>query len=539
VVIQRIMKKIIQPIEIFDTTLRDGTQGEGVNLSVDDKLRITSKLDEFGINIIEGGWPGSNPRDQEFFSRAKDIHLDQAKICAFGSTARKLDSVESDPNLIAILSADTPVVSIFGKSWLLHAVKGLGLTKEENLELIEKSVNFLVQNRRRVIFDAEHFFDGYKEDAEYALDTLRAARNGGADTLVLCDTNGGSLPSQIKEATEIAGEKLDAVIGIHTHNDSGLAVANTLAAVKAGASHVQGTINGVGERCGNVSLGTVIPNLVLKMGIQTQSEIQMEELTRLTNYVYELMNLHPDDPAPYVGKSAFAHKGGIHVSAVMKDSRMYEHIDPTLVGSSQRVLISDLSGQSNIRYKAKELNVSLNGSKDLPKSLVSQIKEMEYEGYQFEAAEASFELFLRETRGTYKPFFDVLDSRVNVSYDRDGHNQADVMLKVSVDGEIEHTAADGVGPVHALNMALKKALIRFYPELDSVKLTDYKVRVLNEQAGTRAKVRVLIESSDGKISWSTMGVSENIIEASWQALRDSLNYKLLKSKDVVQTQEYK
>lgn len=523
------MKNLLKTIELFDTTLRDGTQGEGVSLSVDDKLRIASKLDEFGINIIEGGWPGSNPRDQEFFQRAKEVDLVQAKICSFGSTARRPNAIESDPNLNAILAAETPVVTIFGKSWLLHAEKGLGLTKEENLEIIEKSVAFLVNHDRRVIFDAEHFYDGYRDNPDYALSTLKAALNGGADTLVLCDTNGGSLPSFIKNATEAVVDKFDAAIGIHAHNDSGLAVANTLIAVEAGAVHVQGTINGVGERCGNVSLGTVIPNLILKMELQTQTSVNLENLTPLTHYVYELMNLHPDDKAPFVGKSAFAHKGGIHVSAVMKDSRMYEHIDPNLVGSKQRVLVSDLSGQSNIRYKANELNIELNGSKDLPKHMVQRIKQLEHEGYQFEAAEASFELILREEQGTYKPFFEVLDSRVNVSYDQDGHNRADVMLKVVVDGEIEHTAADGIGPVHALNRALKKALVRFYPELNSVKLTDYKVRVLNEQEGTRSKVRVLIESSDGENTWSTVGVSANIIEASWQALRDSLNYRLLKT----------
>jgi 2-isopropylmalate synthase len=330
-------------------------------------------------------------------------------------------------------------------------------------------------------------------------------------------------------------DKFDAAIGIHAHNDSGLAVANTLTAVETGATHIQGTINGVGERCGNVSLGTVIPNLVLKMGLKTKTSVNLETLTPLTHYVYELMNLHPDDKAPFVGKSAFAHKGGIHVSAVMKDSRMYEHIDPNQVGSKQRVLVSDLSGQSNIRYKANELNVELNGSRDLPKHLVQRIKQLEHEGYQFEAAEASFELILREEQGTFKPFFEVLDSRVNVSYDQVGHNRADVMLKVVVDGEIEHTAADGNGPVNALSRALKKALVRFYPELNSVKLTDYKVRVLNEQEGTQAKVRVLIESSDGENTWSTVGVSANIIEASWQALRDSLNYKLLQTRDKVLT----
>ncbi len=529
------MKNLLKTIELFDTTLRDGTQGEGVSLSVDDKLRIASRLDEFGINIIEGGWPGSNPRDQEFFQRAKDLDLIQAKICAFGSTARRPSAIESDPNLNALLASETPVVTIFGKSWLLHAEKGLGLTKEENLEIIEKSVAFLVNHARRVIFDAEHFYDGYRDNPDYALSTLNAALNGGADTLVLCDTNGGSLPGFIRKATEAVVDKSDAVIGIHAHNDSGLAVANTLTAVETGATHIQGTFNGVGERCGNVSLGTVIPNLVLKMGLKTKTSVNLETLTPLTHYVYELMNLHPDDKAPFVGKSAFAHKGGIHVSAVMKDSRMYEHIDPNQVGSKQRVLVSDLSGQSNIRYKANELNVELNGSKDLPRHLVQRIKQLEYEGYQFEAAEASFELILREEQGTFKPFFEVLDSRVNVSYDQVGHNRADVMLKVVVDGEIEHTAADGNGPVNALSRALKKALVRFYPELNSVKLTDYKVRVLNEQEGTQAKVRVLIESSDGENTWSTVGVSANIIEASWQALRDSLNYKLLQTRDKILT----
>ncbi|MDP7329967.1 MAG: citramalate synthase [Candidatus Marinimicrobia bacterium] len=528
------MNKLLKPIELFDTTLRDGTQGEGVNLSVDDKLHIALKLDEFGINIIEGGWPGSNPRDQEFFQRAKDLNLKQAEICAFGSTARKPDAISKDPNLNAILNAETSVVTIFGKTWLLHAEKGLGLTNNENLALIEKSVEYLVKHGKRVIFDAEHFYDGYTDNSQYALSTLNAAVNGGADTLVLCDTNGGTLLNQIAEATENVVDNFSTVVGIHAHNDSGLAVANTLAAVKVGASHIQGTINGVGERCGNANLGTIIPNLIQKMDSVIKNKIDLDKLTPLTHYVYELMNMHPDNKAPFVGKSAFAHKGGIHVSAVMKDSRMYEHIDPKLVGNKQRVLVSDLSGQSNIRYKADELNVELNGSKDLPKHMVQRIKQLEHEGYQFEAAEASFELILKEEQGTFKPFFDVLDSRVHVSYDQVGHNRSDVMLKVIVDGEIEHTAADGIGPVHALNRALKKALIRFYPELKSVKLTDYKVRVLNEQEGTRSIVRVLIESSDGEQSWSTVGVSANIIEASWQALRDSLNYKLLKTRELEQ-----
>ena len=523
------MNKKLKKIELFDTTLRDGTQGEGVNLSVDDKLRIAAKLDEFGINIIEGGWPGSNPKDQEFFQRSSELNLQQAQICAFGSTARWPDKIESDPNLNALLDAETPVITLFGKTWQLHSEKGLGLNEYENAQLIEKSISFLVKEGKRVIFDAEHFYDGYKASPSFALSMLEAAQRGGADTLVLCDTNGGSLPGFIKNATDKVARKYNTRVGIHVHNDGGLATANTLAAVEAGVTHVQGTINGVGERCGNANLGIIIPNLILKMDYETQSKINLENLTHLTHFVYGSMNRHPDDQAPYVGKSAFAHKGGIHVSAVMKDSRMYEHIDPKVIGNHQRVLISDLAGQSNIRFKADELNVALNGDNKLTKDIVLHIKSLEHEGYQFEGAEASFELMLLERKGAFTPFFDVKSSRVNVNYDHSGHNKADAMLKVVVDGEVEQTAADGVGPVDALNNALKKALIRFYPQLNELKLTDYKVRVLNEEDGTSAKVRVLIESSDGIASWTTIGVSENIIEATWQALRDSFNYRLLKT----------
>ena len=527
------MKK--RRIELFDTTLRDGTQGEGVNLSVEDKLRIAEKLNDFGINIIEGGWPGSNPRDKAFFKRAKSLKLSQAEMCAFGSTARKPNAVETDLNLKALLEAETPIITIFGKTWQLHSKQGMGISNSDNALLIERSVSYLVDRGRRVIFDAEHFFDGYSDNKSFAVDMLKAAVNGGADTLVLCDTNGGSLPEYVGETTKIMVQNFDQPIGIHCHNDSGLAVANTITAVTSGATHVQGTINGLGERCGNVSLATVIPNLVIKLEYKTKSKIKLENLYRLVQFVYDIMNLHPDDQAPFIGKSAFAHKGGIHVSAVMKDSQMYEHIDPKKVGSRQRVLVSDLSGQSNIRFKANELNVALNGNEKLTKDLVNHIKSLEHEGYQFEGAEASFELLLRERQGTFTPFFDVVDSRVNVSYDKSRRSRADAMLKVIVDNEIEHTAADGVGPVDALNKALRKALLRFFPELSVVRLTDYKVRVLNEQDGTSAKVRVLIESSDGTSSWSTVGVSENIIEASWQALSDSLNYKLLKSRNVQKT----
>ncbi len=484
---------------------------------------------------MEGGWPGSNPRDQEFFRRCHELNLKQAQVCSFGSTARWPDKIESDPNLNALLKAETPIITIFGKAWQLHSEKGLGLEEDENAELIERSVAFLVKEGKRIIFDAEHFYDGYKTSRSFALKMLEAAQKGGANTLVLCDTNGGSLPEFIQDATQDVVCKYDARIGIHVHNDGGLATANTLAAVMAGVTHVQGTINGVGERCGNANLGTIIPNLILKMNQKMQSEIDLEKLTPLTHFVYELMNLHPDDKAPYVGKSAFAHKGGIHVSAVMKNSKMYEHIDPKLVGNKQRVLVSDLSGQSNISYKAAELNITLGNDKTLPKQLAQKIKMLEHEGYQFEAADASFELMMLEALGRFTPYFEVIDSRINISYDQLGHRQADAMLKIKVNGEIEHTIADGNGPVNALSCALRKSLQRFYPELKDVKLTDYKVRVLNGQKGTESTVRVLIESSDGLNSWSTVGVSENIIEASWQALQDSFNYKLLKSQHLIQS----
>ena len=517
--------------EIFDTTLRDGTQGEGVNLSVEDKIRIALRLDEFGVDFIEGGWPGSNPKDEAFFKRIREEKLEVARICAFGSTARFPDKVKSDANLNAMLKAETSVVSLFGKSWKLHSEIGLELDESENEALIYESIRFLKSEGRHVIFDAEHFFDGYKDDSEFALRMVKAAEKAGADTVVLCDTNGGSLPSEISQIISTTKKTISAPLGVHAHNDSEMAVANTLVAVEAGVGHVQGTINGLGERCGNANLMSIIPNLVLKLGLKPVQNLDLSKLSSLSHYVSEVMNLAPDQREAYVGRSAFAHKGGIHVSAVLKNSAMYEHIEPEIVGAQRRVLVSDLSGQSNVRYKASELGVRLNGDKALTKKVVDRIKSLEHAGYQFDGAEASFELILQEELGAYKPFFDVLDSRINVNYDEDGHKRADAMLKVIVDGEIEHTIADGVGPVNALNLALKKALVRFYPEIDDVKLVDYKVRVLDERAGTESKVRVLIESSDGEESWSTVGVSENIIEASWQALRDSFNYRLFNTID--------
>jgi 2-isopropylmalate synthase len=515
-------------IELFDTTLRDGTQGEGINLSVNDKLAIAQKLDEFGIDIIEGGWPGSNPRDEEFFQKVKKLNLKKAQICAFGSTARFPNKISSDINLNALLKAETSTVSIFGKTWKFHAEKGLGLTEDENEELIFKSVRFLNEHGRRVVFDAEHFFDGFKDNEQFALRMIKAAEEAGADVITLCDTNGGSLPHEVMNAVLAVKSVIKKPIGIHTHNDCELAVANSLTAIETGAVHVQGTINGVGERCGNANLVSIIPNLILKMNLKTKNEIHINELTPLSNYVFEVMNLVPNTRAAYVGNSAFAHKGGIHVSAVMKDNKMYEHIEPNKVGNKQRVLVSDLSGQSNIKYKAKEFGIDLSADNELSRKLVAHIKSLEYDGYQFDGAEASFELILRSETNEFAPFFKTLDSKVHVTFDNQKQTSAEAVLKIEVNGEIEHTAANGNGPVNALDNALRKALTRFYPEISKIKLIDYKVRVLNEKHGTAAKVRVLIQSGDGIETWSTVGVSENIIEASWQALCDSINYKLFK-----------
>jgi len=515
-------------IELFDTTLRDGTQGEAITLTVRDKLSIAQKLDEFGIDIIEGGWPGSNPRDEEFFKEAKKIKLSHSELCAFSSTARFPDKISSDSNINALLFAETPMVSIFGKTWKFHAEFGLGLSEDENEELIFNSVKFLVERGRRVVFDAEHFFDGYKDNRNFAMKMLKAAESGGASVITLCDTNGGTLSSQIKSVVQDVLENISSPIGIHTHNDSELAVANSLIAIETGASHVQGTINGVGERCGNANLISIIPNLLLKMGYSTKRKIQLEHLTSLSNFVFELMNLAPNTRAAFVGKSAFAHKGGIHVSAVLKDSRMYEHLNPSLVGNIQRVLVSDLSGQSNIKYKAKEFGIDVSDNTEFSKKLVSHIKNLEYNGYQFDGAEASFELILHSEKNDFSPFFNTIDSKVNVTFDDQKQSNAEAVIKIEVNGEIEHTVANGNGPVNALDNALRKALVRFYPEVSIIKLVDYKVRVLDEKDGTAAKVRVLIESSDGESIWSTVGVSENIIEASWQALCDCINYKLFK-----------
>ena len=515
-------------IEIFDTTLRDGTQSETINLSIQDKILITHKLDEFGVDYIEGGWPGSNPKDEEYFDKVKKLTLHNAKICAFGSTARQPNNVESDMNIQKLLKSETEVISIFGKTWKLHSKKSLGLSDQENEDLIYQSVLHLKEQGRKVVFDAEHFFDGYNDDPLFAMKMLKAAESAGAAVLVLCDTNGGTLPSRLMQILEDVKKEINSPLGIHAHNDAENAVANSLLAVEAGANHVQGTINGFGERCGNANLCSVIPNLILKMKKHTGQEENLDKLTSLSHYVDEVMNQIPNRRAAFVGKSAFTHKGGIHVSSILKDSRMYEHIEPSSIGNRQHVIISDLSGKSNIHYKAKEFGINLPEDKEFSKKFVNQIKTLEYEGFIFDGAEASFELLLLADLKEYKPFFEVTYTKINVLMNEDGHKYAEAVLKVKVGEDIEHTAADGNGPVNALDKALRKALIRFYPEVKNVHLVDYKVRVLSERNGTAAKVRVLVESGDEEQTWSTVGVSHDIIEASLQALNDSLNYEILK-----------
>ncbi len=515
-------------IELFDTTLRDGTQGEKINLSLQDKLLITQKLDSFGIDIIEGGWPGSNPKDEEYFRLVRNLDLSHSKICAFGSTARYPDKIKEDNNLQLLLKAESPYISIFGKTWRFHSEVSLGLTDSQNEELIFNSVEYLGTEGRQVIFDAEHFFDGYKDDRSFAFKMIKAAEKAGAKVLVLCDTNGGTLPNEIFDIVTDVKNNFNIPIGIHAHNDGDLGVANTLMAVRAGAVHVQGTMNGVGERCGNANLSSIIPNLKFKMNKEFSGSLDVSKLTSMSHFISEIMNIEPNTRAAFVGNSAFAHKGGIHVSSVLKDSRMYEHLSPSAVGNKQRVVVSDLAGQSNIRYKAKEFGINLPEEKEFSKNFVNYLKTMEFDGYQFDGAEGTFELLLRAELKEYKPFFSVKYAKVNVLQDQNNIHYSEAVLKVEVNGEIEHTAADGNGPVNALDSAIRKALTRFFPEIAQIKLVDYKVRVLGDKNGTKAKVRVLIESSDGELTWSTVGLSENIIEASIMALTDAMNYKLFK-----------
>jgi len=516
------------PIQLYDTTLRDGTQGEGVNFSSGDKLRIARKLDELGVHYIEGGWPGSNPKDMDFFHRAQtELDLKQARIAAFGSTRKANTPVNEDAQVAMLLDTGTDVVTIFGKSWTLHVTDVLRTTLDENVHMIYDTVSYLKENGREVVYDAEHFFDGYKADPEYALRTLRAAEQGGADVIVLADTNGGSMPWEIERIIqEVQAAGITAPLGIHTHNDGAVGVANALAAVRAGVVHVQGTINGYGERCGNSDLLAIIANLNLKMGIQVVMPEQLRKLTEVANFVSELANLAPDDHAPYVGRSAFAHKGGVHVNAMVKNPLSYQHIDPELVGNKMRVVVSDLSGKDNIAVKRAQMGLE-GVTREQERAVLTQIKELEHRGFAFEAADASVELLLRRTQPDYKAPFEMIDFTANVEHRQGRGIFSEATVKVRVENRIFHEVAEGNGPVNALNRALRKALERFYPQLKHVHLVDYKVRILDTHMATAATTRVLIDFSDGQNRWTTVGASTNIIEASWQALSDGLEWALL------------
>jgi 2-isopropylmalate synthase len=518
---------------VYDTTLRDGTQGEHVSLTVEDKLRIARKLDEFGIDYIEGGWPGSNPKDSEFFQRAKELSLSHAKLSAFGSTRRAGVAPEEDDTLRTLLEADTPVVTLFGKSWPLHVTEALRTTLEENLEMIRSSVAYLKAQGKEVVYDAEHFFDGYLADPEYAIETLAAASHAGADWIVLCDTNGGVLPWDVEQIVKEVIAAGHPNVGIHVHNDAGTAVASTLAAVRAGATQVQGTINGVGERCGNVDLCPVIAGVKLKLDLDLACGEHVDQLTGLSAYLYDVTNLVPTDNQPYVGRSAFAHKGGVHVSAMMRNEHTYEHIDPASVGNLRRVLVSDLAGRSNIFSVAKEMGIDLDDNAPAAQLAVNTVKQLENEGYQFEGADASLELLLRRQLGLWVPRFQLQSYRVTMDKNAHGEPWTDATIRVLVNGQEEHTAADGDGPVHALDRALRKALQPFYPGVSDIHLTDYRVRVLDGSMGTSTQVRVLIESADERGTWTTVGVSPNILEASWEALADAIEYGLARQSGAV------
>ena len=514
-------------IYIYDSTLRDGAQAEGISFSVEDKLKIVDKLDKMGVNYIEAGNPGSNPKDLEFFERVKKLNLKQIRLAAFGSTRRVGIKVEEDNNVQSMLKADTPTVAIFGKSWDMHVTDILKTTLEENLAMVEDTIKFFKKAGKEVVYDAEHFFDGYKANADYAMKTLLAAVNGGADSLVLCDTNGGCFPLEIYEITKKVCETYNVAVGIHCHNDTGMAVSNSIVAVQAGATQIQGTFNGFGERCGNANLCTIIPNLQIKMGMSCIPEDQMVKLTSTARFISELANVTFDERAPYVGNSSFAHKGGMHIDGVNKNPATFEHINPELVGNERRFLMSEVSGRATILSRINEVDPDITKDSPETKQIIDKLKELEHKGYQFEGAESSFELVIRKELGKYKPFFDLEHFKVIVSEPSGDNFSSSAMIKVKVDGVEEITADEGDGPVNALDKALRKALERFYPQLNRVRLTDFKVRVLDSKTASAAKVRVLIESTDGEDTWSTVGVSTDIIEASWKALVDSIEYKLI------------
>ncbi|MGM0508260.1 MAG: citramalate synthase [Fusobacteriota bacterium] len=522
----------MRKISIYDTTLRDGSQMKGIAFSVEDKLRIVKQLDKLNIDCIECGWPGSNPRDEEFFKLIKMTKLKNSKIAAFGSTMHPKNTLETDYNLQKLIESSPDVVTIFGKSWDLHVEEALGISLEQNLELITDSIAYLKKEIKEVYFDAEHFFDGYRANPEYAMKVLKAAQKGGADMLVLADTNGGMVYDELGDIVKKVKKTMNTPLGIHPHNDSGLAVANALEGIKQGAVQVQGTINGYGERTGNANLCVVIPNLTLKKGYETIGKDNIKNLTKVSRYISEIANLNPAENMPFVGGNAFAHKGGIHVSAVMKNPKTYEHISPESIGNKRNILVSDLAGKSNIICKAEELGIELDKTDNAVKETIKLVKELENEGYEFEGADGSFELLLKKAMKTRKYFFDVENFRMIIEKNTSKHMISEATVKLDINNHIEHTVSEGDGPVNALDRALRKALENKYPEIKNIELIDYKVRVLNGKDATAAKVRVLIETQDKKSGdkWGTVGVSENIIQASWDALIDSIEIYLNKKR---------
>jgi 2-isopropylmalate synthase len=519
----------MKKIELYDTTLRDGAQSEGISFSVNDKLKICAKLAELGIHYIEGGWPGANPKDMEFFKKAKSTGAcGKSRLVAFGSTCKVGAKASQDAILKGLLSAGTDHITIFGKSWDLQVTDVLKTDLAENLRMIKDSVKFLKSTGKTVFFDAEHFFDGYNSNSEYALKALLTAEEAGADRIVLCDTNGGAVTSRVFEIVEEVARAVKTPLGVHAHNDSEMAVANSVAAVQAGCVQVQGTVNGYGERCGNANIISIIANLKLKLGVDCISSLALTELTEAARFVAEICNMKLADNQPFVGESAFAHKAGVHINAILKNSRTYEHVDPHLVGNRRRLLISELSGKSTILKKADDLDLDLGKDAEKSKKILAVLQELENKGYHFEAAEASLELLMKRVLKKFKDFFDLEDFRVIIEKKKGGRMSSEATIKLKVGRELEHTASLGDGPVNALDSALRKALKKFYPTIGEMHLTDYKVRVLDEKEGTAARVRVLIQSQDKDDSWWTIGVSENIIDASWQALVDSVEYKLLK-----------
>jgi 2-isopropylmalate synthase len=520
----------MEKIKIYDTTLRDGMQAEGVSFSLADKLLIARRLDDFGVDYIEGGYAVANPKEMQFFEEIRKAELKNSRVAAFGSTRRADSSVADDASLSAVLACETPTVTLVGKTWDLHVREVLKCSLEKNLKICSESVAYVKGKGREVIFDAEHFFDGYKANAEYALKVLEAAAEAGAEVLVLCETNGGCLPNEVYEITEAVCRQFGGIeVGIHAHNDSDCAVACSLSAVAAGANHVQGTINGIGERTGNANLCTIIPNLVFKMGRQISSDGNIESITDMSRFVFEIANLTPVTHMPYVGESAFAHKAGLHIDALRKNKKTYEHIDPKMVGNERRFLISELSGSSNILAKLE--NKDLAGNRELARKILKAVQDMENEGYQFEAAEASFDILVKKITGTFESSFDLEKYHVNVERTATGAIVTEATVKLSVNGQVEHVVSEGDGPVNALDGALRRSLAGFYPGLGDMHLIDYKVRVVNARAGTAARVRVIIESRDRDAMWGTVGVSENIIDASWKALVDSVEYKLHKDRE--------